>query len=96
MTEDMEAVLRRSLDEIDRTRKRQWLLLILSFCALALFLLGVAGTARHVGDHRLLGQVMGSVVVSVLTNILVVVVLGMFITRMTKKILKAIELVSRK
>jgi len=95
MTEDMEAVLRRSLDEIDRTRKRQWILLISSFCALALFLLGVAGTAKNVGDHRLLGQVMGSVLVSLLTSVLVVIVLAMFITHMTKKILKAIELLSR-
>jgi uncharacterized membrane protein len=95
MTENMETVLRKSLDEIDRTRKRQWLLLILSFCALVLFLLGVAGTAKNVGDHRLLGQVMASVLVSILTNVLVVVMLGLFITRMTKKILKAIELLGR-
>jgi uncharacterized membrane protein len=95
MTEDLEAVLRRSLDEIDRTRKQQWILLISSFCALALFLLGVARTAHHVGDQRLLGQVMGSVLISTLTSVLVVVVLAMFITRMTKKILKAIELLSK-
>ncbi len=96
MAEEMDNVLRRSLDEVDRTRKIQWVLLVLSFCGLALFLYGVLGTAKNAGEPRLVGQVMVSVFVSMLTNVLVVLGLGIFISRMTKKILKAIELLSKK
>ena len=95
MAEEMDNVLRRSLDEVDRTRKIQWVLLIMSFCGLALFLYGVVGTAENAGESRLVGQVMVAVLVSILTNILVVLGLGIFISRMTKKILKAIELLSK-
>jgi hypothetical protein len=41
------------------------------------------------------GQVMVSVIVSMLTNVLAVLGLGIFIWRMTNKILKAIELLSK-
>ena len=95
MAEEMDNVLRRSLDEVDRTRKIHWVLLIMSFCGLALFLYSVVATARNAGEPRLVGQVMVSVLVSMVTNILVVLGLGIFISRMTKKILKAIELLSK-
>jgi|GEM_PF-5999740 len=95
MNEEMDNVLRRSLDEVDRTRKIQWVLLAMSFCGLALFLYGIVGTARNAGEPRLVGQVMVSVLVSLLTNLLVVLGLGIFISRMTKTILKAIELLSK-
>lgn len=50
MTEEMDNVLRRSLDEVDRTRRRQWIYLALSFACLSVFLISIIGTAESVGD----------------------------------------------
>jgi uncharacterized membrane protein len=95
MAEEIDNVLRRSLDEVDRTRKIQWSLLAISFCGLVLFLYGIFATARDAGEPRLVGQVMVLVLVSILTNVLVALGLGIFISRMARKILKAIELLSK-
>jgi hypothetical protein len=95
MSDQMETVLRRSLDEVDRARKWQWVFLVSSFCILVFWLVSIADTAGRIGEPRLFGQIMVSVFVSMLTNVLVVLGLGIFITRMTKRILKAIELIAK-
>lgn len=96
MNQEMETILRRSLDEVDRTRKIAWLLLILFFGGLALFLFFVGVTSRNAGEPRIFIQVIKVAFLLMLTNAFVVLALGMFITHMTKKILKAIELLSQK
>lgn len=101
MTEEMDNVLRKSLDEVDRTRKRQWAYLVLCFSCLALFLCSIMVTALNVGDTPrpprivLVSEVLVGAIISILTNTLVVLGLGLFINRMTNKILKAIELSSK-
>jgi hypothetical protein len=95
MSDQMEIVLRRSLDEVDRSRKWQWVLLVTSFCILVSWLVSIADAASRAGEPQLFRQIMVSVLVSMLTNVLVVLGLGIFITRMTKRILKAIELIAK-
>lgn len=99
MTDEMDNVLRKSLDEVDRTRKRQWVYLALSFVLLSLFLISTVKTAEDhgamVGDTRLFAAVVTGAILLVLTNILTILGLSLFINRMTNKILKAIELLSK-
>lgn len=95
MNEEMEKVLRKSLDEVDRARKRQWAYLALCLACLLLFLFSIWGTAHNVGDVRLGPEVVVAAILAILTNVLVVLGLSLFINRMTNKILKAIELLSK-
>jgi hypothetical protein len=95
MTEEMDNILRKSLDEVDRIRKRQWAYLALCFCCLWLFVWSMMVTAHNIGDTHLVAEVLIGAIISVLTNILVVLGLSLFINRMTNKILKAIELSTR-
>ena len=101
MTEEMDNVLRKSLDEVDRTRKRQWIYLALSFVLLSLFLIsgiktaGFGDSAHNVGDTRLAAAMFAGAILLVLTNVLIILGLSLFVNRMTSKILKAIELVSK-
>lgn len=100
MTEEMDNVLRRSLDEVDRTRTRQWIYLALSLACLSFFLINIMITVHsvgdpRVGDTRLMAAVFAGAILLVLTNILVILGLSLFINRMTRKILKAIELASK-
>ena len=95
MTEEMDNILRKSLDEVDRIRKRQWAYLALCFCCLWLFVWSMLVIANKIGDAHLGAEVLIGAIVSVLTNILVVLGLSLFINRMTNKILKAIDLSSR-
>jgi hypothetical protein len=95
MTEEMDNILRKSLDEVDRIRKRQWAYLALCFCCLWLFVWSMMVTAQTIGDSHLVAEVLIGAIVSILTNILVVLGLSLFINRMTNKILKAIELSSK-
>jgi hypothetical protein len=95
MTEEMDNILRKSLDEVDRIRKRQWAYLALCFCCLWLFVWSMMVTAHNIGDAHLVAEVLIGAIISILTNILVVLGLSLFINRMTNKILKAIELSSR-
>jgi len=87
--------LRKSLDEVDRIRKRQWAYLALCFCCLWLFVWSMMVTAHNIGDTHLVAEVLIGAIISILTNILVVLGLSLFINRMTNKILKAIELSTR-
>ena len=95
MTEDMDNILRKSLNEVDRIRKRQWAYLALCFCCLWLFVWSMMVTAHNIGDTHLVAEDLIGAIISILTNILVVLGLSLFINRMTNKILKAIELSSR-
>ena len=95
MNEQLETVLRKSLDDVDNARKRQWLYLALAFGLLVLFVGTIDQIARNIGDSRLGAEVLLGALVSILTNILVVLGLSLFINRMTRKILKAIDLVSK-
>jgi hypothetical protein len=95
MTEEMDNILRKSLDEVDRIRKRQWAYLALCFCCLWLFVWSMMVTAHNIGDTHLVAEVLIGAIISILTNILVVLGLSLFINRMTNKILKAIELSTR-
>jgi hypothetical protein len=95
MTEEMDNILRKSLNEVDRIRKRQWAYLALCFCCLWLFVWSMMVTAHNIGDTHLVAEVLIGAIISILTNILVVLGLSLFINRMTNKILKAIELSSR-
>ena len=95
MTEEMDNILRKSLDEVDRIRKRQWAYLALCFCCLWLFVWSMLVIAHKIGDAHLGQEVLIGAIVSILTNILVVLGLSLFINRMTNKILKAIDLSSR-
>jgi len=95
MTEDMDNILRKSLNEVDRIRKRQWAYLALCFCCLWLFVWSMMVTAHNIGDTHLVAEVLIGAIISILTNILVVLGLSLFINRMTNKILKAIELSSK-
>lgn len=95
MSEEIDDVLRRSLDEVDRTRKRQWIYLALSLACLLFFLYGIMSTAKNAGDFRVAADVLVGTLIVALTNIFVVVALSLFINRMTSKILKAIEPLSK-
>jgi hypothetical protein len=95
MTEELDNILRKSLNEVDRIRKRQWAYLAVCFCCLWLFVWSMMVTAHNIGDTHLVAEVLIGAIISILTNILVVLGLSLFINRMTNKILKAIELSSR-
>jgi hypothetical protein len=95
MTEEMDNILRKSLDEVDRIRTRQWVYLALCFCCLWLFVWSMMVTAHNIGDTHLVAEVLIGAILAILSNILVVLGLSLFINRMTNKILKAIELSSK-
>lgn len=97
MAEEMDTILRKSLDEVDRARKRQWVYLALCFGCLSFFLLSIWTTAQNNQALRpgLGPEVLVGAIISILTNILVILGLSLFINRMTNKILKAIELLSK-
>jgi len=94
MKDEMDDVLRRSCEEVDRTRKRQWIYLAVAMFCLILFMISIIKTAENIGDFRLVTTVLVGVILLALTNVLVVLGLSLFINKMTRKILKAIELIS--
>jgi hypothetical protein len=95
VNEQLETVLRRSLDDVDNARKRQWLYLGLAFGLLVFFVGSVMIIEKNIGDFRMISEILFGSLVLILTNILVVLGLSLFINRMTLKILKAIELLSK-
>ena len=96
MSQEMETTLRKSLDEVDRIRRRQ---LIGAATFLLLFLLqaaSVVATLHKVGtDSDLRVTLIANVELMVFTVVFCSLAICFFITRMTSKILKAIELLSR-
>lgn len=95
MTEQLDTILRKSLDDVDRARKRQWAYLGGCFVCLAFFVFTMMKGAHLMGDNRLVAELFLGTIISILTNILVVLGLSLFINRMTNKILKAIDLLSK-
>lgn len=95
MSEEIDDVLRRSLDEVDQTRKRQWTYLAVSLVCLACFLISIWLTTVNTGHFRLGVDVLVGTLIVALTDIFIVVTLSLFINRMTGRILKAIELLSK-
>ena len=92
MTDSNEEVLRRSLDSIDRHRTR----LIIGLVVCSLLMVGAlyhASGVVHAGTNVLVHEVF--VLLSVWTTALTLVVV-LQMTVMTKRILRAIELASRK
>ena len=93
MTETNEEVLRRSLDAVDRHRNR----LLIGVAVTAVVLIGAfihGADAIHSGNtNNFLHAIM--VILAVWTGMLALVVVVQ-ITVMTKRILRAIELASRK
>src|ERR1700722_5243549 len=96
MTKKMENVLRKSLNEVDRIRKRQWAYLALCFCCLWLFVWSMMVTAHNIGDTHLVAEVLIGAIISILANFFVFLCLSLFINRMTNKILKEIDLSTKK
>jgi hypothetical protein len=96
MSQEMEMTLRKSLDEVDRIRRRQ---LIGALIFLLLFLLqagSVIATLHKVGaDTDLRVTLIANVELMVFTVAFCSFGVCFFITRMTSKILKAIEFSSR-
>src|SRR5690348_12381525 len=96
MSQEMEMTLRKSLDEVDRIRKRQ---LIGAAIFLLLFLLqagSAIATLHKVGvDADLRVTLIANVELMVFTVVFCSLAVCFFITRMTSKILKAIEFSSR-
>jgi hypothetical protein len=50
MTEEMDNILRKLLDEVDRTRKRQWAYLASCLCCLLLYVWSIMVTAHNIGE----------------------------------------------
>lgn len=96
MSEEMDNVLRKSLDEVGRARKMQWLYLAACFLLLLLFIASARRAALALGDPRLAGEFTAGAMVVVLTNVFVILGLSLFISRMTSKILKAIDLATKR
>jgi hypothetical protein len=92
MTDSDDEVLRRSLDAVDRHRNR----LLIGLAVVALLLLAVfveGANAVHGSSNRFIHAVMLILGVWMAALTLVIVIQ---ITTMTKRILRAIELASRK
>ncbi len=94
MSQETEIILRTSLDEVDRIRKRQIAAFVFFLCTLLALLiwLGYISESRTADMRKML---LGSVFVLVWAMVYVAMALAMSISRMTKKILQAIELLSK-
>jgi hypothetical protein len=95
MSQETENVLRKSLDEVDRIKKRQAVVFVILFCAVmeALWWLGHMSENSATDVRKL---IVFAVCVLFLAMIFVAVAFARVQSRMTLKILKAIELLSRR
>jgi len=97
MTEEMETILRRSLDAVDRSQRWQMTGLVI-FLLLVLLHLFAFMAAVH-GGHGAEGASSRAIGMGIFSVLLMVVActfgITFFISRMTKRILKAIELSSK-
>lgn len=95
MTQDMDAILRKSLDEVDRSQRWQIAGLVIFLLLLALHLFGfMVDTQLHSGapDRRDLFMGVTSVIFTVCFCAFGVT---FYVSRMVKRVLKAIELSSK-
>jgi predicted transporter len=93
MTDDNEEVLRRSLDAVDRHRNRLLIGVVLAAVLLLLAFMNGADAVHTGNTNNLLHAIM--LVLGIWTTILALAVI-IQITVMTKRILRAIELASKK
>ena len=97
MSQDLEQVLRKSLDEVDRSQKWQYAGLTIFLLFLLVHAYAFMGMIHGNGDAAPLSRRM--VAMGILSVMFMVGVctfgVTMFVARMTKKILKAIELSSK-
>jgi hypothetical protein len=97
MAEDMETILRKSLDAVDRSQKWQMTGLVIFLLLVLLHL--VAFVAAVHGGHEIQAVTSRAVGMGIFSVLLMVVActfgITFFISRMTKRILKAIELSSK-
>lgn len=94
MSEDAAVVLTNALNEVDRVRKRQILVFVILFVAEFAGLVWLVIADKPQTDIREL--LVGSVVILVWTAVYAAIAVSIHVTRMTKRVLKAIELASRK
>jgi hypothetical protein len=97
MSEEPETTLRQSLDAVDRFRTRVIAGVVFFFVTTALALASLMGAAaaRVTGDAGQTKILFASVAAQMLFVALCTVVVTLFINRMTKTILRAIELSSK-
>lgn len=97
MAEDMETILRKSLDAVDRSQRWQMTGLVIFLLLLLLHL--VAFMAAVHGGHGVQNVSPRAIGMGIFSVLLMVVActfgITFFISRMTKRILKAIELSSK-
>jgi len=96
MNQEMEVILRRSLDSVDRSRK--WQIAGLSVLICLFLLMGVSEILTVKKSHptdELRAIVITGLEVVPLTAVFCTFGVSLVITRMTKKILRAIELLSK-
>ena len=93
MTDNNEEVLRRSLDAVDRHRNRLLIGVVLAAVLLLLAFMNGADAVHTGNTNKLLHAIM--LVLGIWTTILALAVI-IQITVMTKRILRAIELASKK
>jgi hypothetical protein len=102
MSQEMETILRKSLDDVDRVRKWQITGLVLFLLFFLLQVASVIGTLHKSGWTNQIPTIAALRVTLIAGVILMAYTVGfctlgicIFISRMTKKILKAIELLSK-
>ncbi|HTW23047.1 MAG TPA: hypothetical protein VMD78_05575 [Candidatus Baltobacteraceae bacterium] len=97
MTEEMETILRKSLDAVDRSQKWQMAGLVVFLLLLLLHLFTFMALVHH--GHEVQAASSRAVAMGIFSVLLMVVActfgITFFISRMTKRILKAIELSSK-
>ena len=97
MSQEMETILRKSLDEMDRIQKWQVVGLVTFLLLFLLQAFSFFATMSHAAAKTIPAYGIAGLGVSVILFTVVFCTLGitLFIARMTKRILKAIELSSR-
>jgi hypothetical protein len=94
MSQEIENILRKSLDDVDRVRKRQTLGFVILFC----IMLGLFYWFGHICENPatdIRKILYYAVFVLFLGMVYVAMAIAMVQSRMTLKILKAIELLSK-
>jgi hypothetical protein len=95
MSEETDSILRKSLDEVDRLRKRQ----TVAFVILLGVVMGMLIWLGHISENPAIDVrkvILFAVCVLFLAMVYVAMAFAMVQSRMTLKILKAIELLSEK
>jgi uncharacterized membrane protein len=95
MTDSSEEVLRRSLDAVDRHRRRLVVGLVATV-ALLLFVFFRGATAVHSGSSTATQALLAHFIMLVIWMTVLMLVVVIQITVMTKRILRAIELASKR